>query len=508
LSRFSTIATALLLAAPPGLLAQDASSVAAAVKSITPHDVQARINLLADDSMRGRYTPSPELEEAANYIAGQFRSFGLKPGGDAGGYLQRYSVDQVVADTAKASVAIEGGATWRLGYEVTYRSGSGLPTGPVTGPVVVVSGTPPASPADLGIKGAIVIAVPAFPVGGMMRQANAALMPLLQGGAAAVILAVSVPDSTWTVMARFQSRPTSEFSWEPSALPPVLTVRDKAIAPVLAQQGLDLAALRAGAEQPFKVHPLPTLHLTLNLARTATQSVSAPNVVGILEGSDPQLRNEYLVFSGHMDHVGVGRPDARGDSIYNGADDDASGTTAVIELAEAFSKLSPRPKRSLIFLTVSGEERGLWGSSYFTARPPVPMSQIVADLNSDMVGRNWKDTIVVIGRQHSDLGQTLTRVNAAHPELDMTAIDDLWPEERFYFRSDHYNFARRGVPILFFFNGTHPDYHRPSDEPSRINAEKESRIVKLVFYLGLDVANNPERPKWNPESYREIVQVR
>jgi len=459
--------------------------------------------------MRGRYTPSPELEEAANYIAGQFRSFGLKPGGDAGGYLQRYSVNQIVPDTAKARVAIEGGPTWRLGHEVMYQFRSGLPAGPVTGPAVVVTGTPPAPPADPGVKGAIVIAVaPAGAAGASLRQATAALMPLIQGGAAAVIVALSVPDSVWAAMGRLQSRPTSELSWEPSALPPLLLVRDPEIAPVLTQQGLDLAALRGAAEAPFTVTPLPNLHLTVDLARTAIQSVSAPNVVGILEGSDPQLKNEYVVFSGHMDHVGVGRPDARGDSIYNGADDDASGTTAVIELAEAFAQLSPRPKRSLIFLTVSGEERGLWGSGYFTAKPPVPMSQIVADLNSDMVGRNWKDTIVVIGRQHSDLGETLARVNAAHRELDMTAIDDIWPEERFYFRSDHYNFARRGVPILFFFNGVHPDYHRPSDEPSKIDAEKESRIIKLVFYLGLQVADNPERPKWNPESYKEIVEVK
>jgi hypothetical protein len=508
LPRIAVIVAAIGFVAPANLLAQDRASVAAAVKSITPQDVQARISLLAADSMRGRYTPSPELEEAADYIAGQFRSFGLKPGGDTGGYLQRYSVNQVLADTAKARVTVEGGPTWRLGHEVMYQFRSGLPAGPVTGPVVVVTGTPPSPPADLGIKGAIVIVAPAAPVGGAMRQANTVPMRLLQGGAAAVIVAVPLPDSVWAMMARFQSRPTSELSWEPSALPPVLSVRDPAIAPVLAQQGLDLAALRRAARQPFKVSPLPRLRLTVNLARTAVQSVSAPNVVGILEGSDPQLKNEYLVFSGHMDHVGVGRPDARGDSIYNGADDDASGTTAVIELAEAFSQLAPRPKRSLIFLTVSGEERGLWGSGYFTANPPVPMSQMVADLNSDMVGRNWKDTIVVIGRQHSDLGPTLARVNAAHPELGMTAIDDIWPEERFYFRSDHYNFARRGVPILFFFNGTHPDYHRPSDEPSKIDAEKESRIIKLVFYLGLEIANNPGRPKWNPESYKEIVDVK
>ena len=207
-----------------------------------------------------------------------------------------------------------------------------------------------------------------------------------------------------------------------------------------------------------------------------------------------------------LDHLGVGQPDARGDSIYNGADDDASGTIAVVELAMAFAKLEPKPKRSLIFLTVSGEERGLWGSDYFANHPPVPIGQIVADLNTDMVGRNWKDTIVVIGKEHSDLGATLNRVNRAHPELRMTAIDDIWPNEDFYSRSDHFNFARKGVPILFFFNGTHADYHRPSDEVSKIDADKESRIVKLAFYLGLDLANAKDRPKWKPDSYKRVVE--
>ncbi len=233
-------------------------------------------------------------------------------------------------------------------------------------------------------------------------------------------------------------------------------------------------------------------------------SVRPPNVVAVMPGSDPALRDEYVVFSAHMDHIGIapGRPD----SINNGADDDASGTAGVVELAEAFSRPGARPRRSLIFLTVSGEEKGLWGSRYFVEHPPVPIDRIVAAINMDMIGRNWSDTIVAIGREHSDLGATLDRVNSAHPELRMTAIDDPWPAERFYFRSDHYNFARKGVPILFFFNGIHPDYHRPSDSPEKIDAEKESRILRLLFYLGREVGTAPERPKWKPESYREIVE--
>ena len=207
-----------------------------------------------------------------------------------------------------------------------------------------------------------------------------------------------------------------------------------------------------------------------------------------------------------MDHIGTGTPDASGDSIFNGADDDASGTVTVVELAEAFASMDPPPRRSMIFLLVSGEEKGLWGSRYYADNPTVPMDQIVANLNADMVGRNWPDSIVVIGKEHSDLGATMDGVNIKHPELGMVAMDDLWPEQNFYGRSDHYNFARKGVPTLFFFNGTHDDYHGRDDEVDRIDTEKASRIGKLMFYLGVEVAERTARPEWDSERYREIVE--
>ncbi|HEY2825734.1 MAG TPA: M20/M25/M40 family metallo-hydrolase, partial [Gemmatimonadales bacterium] len=223
-----------------------------------------------------------------------------------------------------------------------------------------------------------------------------------------------------------------------------------------------------------------------------------------------KLKSEYVFLTGHMDHIGTpgsgeGCEPKGADTICNGADDDASGTIGVVELAQALSQLHPRPKRSLVFMTVSGEERGLWGSQYYSEHPVVPLAQTVADLNTDMIGRNWKDSIVVIGKEHSDLGATLNRVGAEHPELHMKPTDDIWPQENFYFRSDHYNFARKGVPILFFFNGVHDDYHQASDDVAKIDGEKESRIIKLDFYMALAVANTAARPKWNPESYRKIV---
>ncbi|MCK5650899.1 MAG: M28 family peptidase, partial [Gemmatimonadetes bacterium] len=179
----------------------------------------------------------------------------------------------------------------------------------------------------------------------------------------------------------------------------------------------------------------------------------------------------------------------------------------IVELAEAFAMMHPAPRRSLIFVAVSGEEKGLWGSQYFVENPPVPLEQMVADINIDMIGRNWTDTIVAIGMEHSDLGETMRRVGEAHPELNMEPIDDQWPEQGFYSRSDHINWARRGVPILFFFNGTHEDYHGVNDELERMDAEKAARITQLLFYLGLEIANADAAPQWNPDSYDEIVTI-
>jgi Zn-dependent M28 family amino/carboxypeptidase len=224
-------------------------------------------------------------------------------------------------------------------------------------------------------------------------------------------------------------------------------------------------------------------------------------VVGILQGSDPALRDTYIVFSAHMDHVGVGAPNAKGDSIFNGADDDASGTSAVLELAQAFAALpaAQRPKRSLIFLTVSGEEKGLFGSQYFVEHTPVPLDKIIADINIDMIGRNNPDTVVAIGQEYSTLGDIVQQVAKSHAELKLVVAPDLWPQEKLFFRSDHFNFAVRNIPAIFFTTGLHADYHQPSDEVDTINTEKLARIAQLIFHLGQSVANNAEIPKWTEQ---------
>ncbi len=486
--------------APAPLLSQAPAPPAPAAETITAEDVIRHIRVIADDSMLGRDTPSRGLELTARYVADHFRRFGLKPGGDDGGFLQRYAISRRKLDVAASAVTFRAGPRRaRAPFSSAARLVQGaVPPRPVAGPVVLVGGgLVPDDAERVPLEGRVVLYLPNRAGPG----ADQVLRALYLAGPRAVVLLSGLDSAAFSLRLAGQTRERTAIDVGVPR-PVVVEVREDVVAPVLAAAGVSPPELRASATSVIR--EVPGLTGRLDLREIVVSRETAPNVVGILEGSDPALRREYVLFSAHMDHIGVtpGQPD----SVNNGADDDASGTAGVIELAEAFSRPGARPRRSLIFLTVSGEEKGLWGSRYFTEHPPIPLRDVVADLNIDMIGRNWPDTIVAIGREHSDLGATLDRVTAAHPELGMTPVDDPWPEERFYFRSDHYNFARKGVPVLFFFNGVHEDYHRVTDSPDKIDAEKESRVLRLLFYLGREVANAPERPRWKPESYREIVE--
>ncbi|HLZ45116.1 MAG TPA: M28 family peptidase [Gemmatimonadales bacterium] len=487
------------------LLAQSPTAAERAAQTISPDDISRRIHIIADDSMKGRDTPSPELDKVAAYIGGEYRRMGLKPGGDGSTFLQRYSLDRVriSADSSIAFVHGGPGATLKYGADFLLLDNT-FESGDYAGELVLVSGALSGATADTAALAGkmVLLALPRLRGGDRER--------VLGWKPAGVVLASSAPDSIWARLVARNARAQPRDPTRAVGGPLVLSIRAPALQPVMTALGADLTT--AQSTGTFAVTKLSGAQLHVHTRVESVERRSAPNVVGILEGSDPTLKNEYVVFSAHMDHIGIAGPkgsgscQARGaDSICNGADDDGSGTAAVVELAQAFAGMHPRPKRSIIFLNVSGEEKGLWGSHYFTDHPTVPITSIVADLNIDMIGRNWKDTIVAIGKEHSDLGATLNRVAAEHPELDMRPIDDIWPEQDFYRRSDHFNFARKGVPILFFFSGVHEDYHQVGDSPDKIDSEKESRVARLIFYLGLDVADAAERPKWNPDSYRSIV---
>jgi hypothetical protein len=497
--------TALVPAATARLVAQTSPAIREAASTISAADVARRIGIIADDSMMGRDTPSPGLEMTAAYVADQFKRFGLKPAGDHGGFLQRYKITRRHIDPAgsKLEFIFRGQRLdVTLDKDARYAFG-GVADSEVVAPAVLLGGAITSADVErFDPKGKAIMVLMDYtkPLSGAVQRT---IIALYEQGAAGIVLVSNRDSATFAQRVSAQATQVANSVEGLGSQVAVVEVHQRALAPVLAAYGLKLDEIRAAS--PAVVKPLDGLDVSFALRNVILESASAPNTVGLLEGSDPKLRSEYLIYSAHMDHIGISR--GKADSINNGADDDGSGTAGVMELAEAFSQKGARPRRSIIFLTVSGEEKGLYGSAYFTEHPPVPLASVVADLNIDMIGRNWKDTIVAIGKEHSDLGTTLNRVNAAHPELDMVAIDDRWPQENFYSRSDHYNFARKGVPILFFFNGVHADYHQPSDSPDKIDAEKESRILRLLFYLGEDIANNAQRPKWNPDSYRKIVEM-
>jgi hypothetical protein len=491
----------LWLLLPALLSAQTPAARARAAESITPRDVMRRIAIIADDSMLGRDNPSRGLELSAAYVATEFRRLGLRPAGDDGGYLQRFGLTRWTIDASRSVIELTAGGksvVVRLGTDARYVGGK-IPESPLRGGVLLLAGS--AAPGG-EVKDRFVLLLMDYskPLPPTMAQE---VFQLAGAGPRAVLLLSNRDSATFAERLRSASavRLTRD-SAIAETVAPIVEIHERALGPVLAAAGIDPVGLRRRAAPARRV--VDQLTVELRLARKILTRANVPNVVGVLEGSDPALRQEHVAYSAHVDHIGVtpGQPD----SINNGADDNASGVAGLLELAEAFSQPGARPKRSILFLAPSAEEPGLLGSAHYTEYPTVPLENVVADINMDLIGRNWPDSVIAVGPELSDLGETLERVVQAHPELRMTPIPDRWPEERIFYRSDHYNFARKGVPILFFTSGTHLDYHRASDTPDRINGEKESRLLRLLFYLGATIADQSPRPRWKAESYQQIVE--
>jgi Peptidase family M28 len=253
--------------------------------------------------------------------------------------------------------------------------------------------------------------------------------------------------------------------------------------------------------------------------------VKTQNVVAIWEGSDPVLKNEYVAIGAHYDHVGV-NPNAPGDDkIWNGADDDGSGTTGVLAIAEALAKSPKRPKRSILFVWHMGEEKGLWGSAYFNKYPTVDVKNVVAQLNIDMIGRSRKagdtnpknaeltdeNSIYVIGSKMMStmLGDVTAGVNNAYLKMNYDyRFDDPNDKNRFFFRSDHFNYAQNGIPISFWFDGVHEDYHGAGDSPDKIDYQKMEKVTRTIFLTGWELANMKDRPKIDKQLPPELTRPR
>ena len=509
-----------------------AASVAAqrGVDTISASQMKDYLTFIASDEMEGRDTPSRGLDTTAKFLALNLSRWGFKPAGDNGTFFQRIDLNRQRPDGGQTKVEYNS-RTLTLGTD--YLPGG---QGNVSGQLVyagsgwLVKSKEIDAYKDVDPKGriAVIFGSPNMPPRGVTRAdlraaGQDAMNPVEYARSKGVVGLIFVADyqflANWqnnrqriterpaTVVAKFQRQ-------APATLPSIIISPETANSLMVGekQTGSQIFnTLNDGGALPPSFLMRDEKKVTLNVAAT-TETVPTQNVVAVWEGSDPVLKAEYVALGAHYDHVGTGcRPTAE-DRICNGADDDGSGTTAMLSMAEALAKAPVRPKRSILFVWHCGEEKGLWGSRYFTEYPTVPLNAIVAQLNMDMIGRSKKpgdtnarnnsltgpDAVYLIGStmMSTELGELVNSVNKSYLNLTFdTKYDDPKDPNRFFYRSDHYSYARKGIPIIFFFDGEHEDYHGVGDTADKIDYEKMQKIARTVYMTAWEIANRPARLK-------------
>jgi hypothetical protein len=466
-----------------------------AVRTITPEDMAREIGVLAHDSMAGRDTPSPGLEAAASHIAERFRSMGLEPAGEDGTYIDRFEWERSTFSGSGVDLRVQDGGDAELQYAKDFFLIPGSEPTSAEGVYVGIAGED--NPTE-DHRGKIVFLD--HPVPELNQEFeerfSAAMLPTIMNGAAGLVMILD-PEFQTEAIPQISGMTAGQ-----QAPIPILGMSSVAAERLMGAAGYDLGVVRS-AEEPT------SLGSTIEIEWTReTETHTPPNVVGMLPGADPELRDTYVVLTAHFDHVGIGAPDATGDSIYNGADDNASGTAAVLEVAEAFASLPEAPARSVIFLAVSAEEKGLLGAMAYVEDPPViDIQRVVANVNLDMIGRLAPDTIIGIGQEYSTLQTVLDEIQVNHPELGLSVILDPVPEQQFFFRSDQLAFIQQGIPAVFFTTEDHEDYHRPSDEAAKIDNDKAARVARLAFLLAYEVAQDPTAPEWTEEGWAQVEEL-
>jgi hypothetical protein len=519
LALFSTLPAAALAQTAPAPLKPDEAAF------------RAHVALLADDDMRGREAGTPDYDRAAAYVADQLAKAGVKPAGSAGGFLQ-----SVPLSTAKAagqgSLALVGadGREVPLAFGTEYLPGvSGRQAVVSIDAPVVFVGYGVSAPdqghddyAGLDVRGKVVAIFSGAPksMQGEVRahygNATTKAVEAEKRGAVAVLQLYSptqaqrVPFSrgvdTWQ-STRMTWRTPEGTGFSPAKLPSAGSLSEAGTDKLFASDPAALARLRAadlsGAKLGSVALPVRVRAKFSNTLGTAESS----NVVGLIEGSDPTLKNEYVVLSAHLDHVGVGTA-VNGDTIYNGAMDNATGIATLIEVAKRFQKAGQAPKRSILLVAVTAEEKGLVGSDYFARNPVRPIGSIVADVNLDMPILTYRFTdVIAFGADRSSLGPI---VKAAVEPMGLAMTPDPEPEEGIFTRSDHYRFVQQGVPSVFLkpgpanggaeankvFRGN--DYHRPSDEIDLpFDWTSGAKFVEANYAIARAIADAPQRPLWN-----------
>jgi peptidase M28-like protein len=490
---------------------------AEATSSITTRDLKKHLSFLASDEIGGRYTLSPGILIAARYLATELESYGYRGAARDGSFFQKVPLSYRNVDLTKSSLALTlGGARQEFKYADDFATQTPSEM-TLTGDLVFV-GYGVSSPknnyddyAGLDVKGKIVVLVMGVPdqlKGVKLGDGETGEEAAAAHGAAGVMAIDPRFLPQWAMLKNYILRESASLPprTDPAGkVPPTFLVGPNVIKAFAKAMGKEESYLTASGGKPLKPAALGG-GAEIKMAVNVKDAPQTQNVVAKLEGSDPNLKSEYVVFSAHYDHL---RTNEKGE-VFNGADDDGSGTVAVLEIAQAFT-VGPRPKRSILVVFHTGEEMGLLGSQFNTDyEPVVPLSQLVADFNIDMIGRTRaadntdprdkeladKDSVYVIGadKLSTELNKISEQTNTetTRMKFDYTYNDESHPQ-RFYYRSDHYNYAKHGVPIIFYFTGVHRDYHRTTDDVEKIDFEKMERITRMVFATGWRVVNLDHR---------------
>ena len=534
-------------------------------EGVTAEQLKQYLYFVASDEMEGRDTPSRGLDTTAKFIAFNLTKWGFKPAGDDGTFFQKIALHRDLVDPMGSFGEI-GGQRFAYGDDV-IRTGAAS-AGTVSGQIVyagdgwMIKAKNLNPYAGLDVKGKIIaVYSDAAPAGGFQRT----LVPLPAGvtqadipqtgrgtdwadvatyasanGAAGVIILPS-KTTNWAALQRaaasgrytvdkFQVAPGAGGRQGGGNAVPIVYLSPKAAAAIFVGEAVNPLSAPA---TPFALGAGKTFSITTG---TKTEHAWTQNVVALWEGSDPALKSEMVAIGAHYDHIGISTNPNAPDKINNGADDDGSGTVSVLSIAEALAHNPQRPKRSVLFVWHCGEEKGLWGSQYFNSYPTVDIKNVIAQLNIDMIGRSKKpgymapcdtnpapgrrpcnetltdeSTIYVIGKDMmaSVLGDTVSGVNAGYLSLSYdTRYDDPKDPNRFFYRSDHFNYAKNGIPIAFWFDGEHEDYHQPGDEPQKIDYNKMEKVARTIAITLWELTNLKDRPKIDKELPAQLAQPR
>jgi len=518
--------------------AQTEPAVAATPGKVNADNIKAHIEFLADDTLKGRDTGSNGYQIAANYVKSYFKQLGMAPMGEHGGFEQEVTFRKAVLTDGSAKMSIENASgVTELEFQKDFiMSGSTSTTESMVQAETVFVGYGVIAEdfgyndyEGLDVKGKVVVALTGRPddlpseEGAHIGSGGEKVRHAAERGAVGYIT-IHTPKREkvrpFEVSAQYASSP--RLSWIGKDGKPhgkyeeikggAYLHHEKAVA-LFEGAERDLTAVFEDDTNNVAIKGFPLAAKVTLASKSTHEEITSPNVIGAIEGRDPKLKDEYVVFSAHLDHIGVSHHGDEEDKINNGALDNASGVSILLETARLLSSLPVAPKRSMLFVVVTGEEKGLLGSSYYANNPTVPAMQMVANVNLDMplILYPFAD-VIAFGSTHSSLG---TIVETAAKKIDISLSPDPMPEQALFTRSDHYSFVKAGIPSVFLMTGfksKDPEidgekmfgdflknhYHQHSDEidlPIRYDAA--ASFAEVNMRIGIEIADQEQRPTWN-----------